>query len=134
MFGAPAAGMVFVPLNTRLPEETLKYIAMDADIKMLFCDRDHANFVSDIPTMTIGSKEWTDLMGGSPAESLAQVDPHDVAVQIYTSGSTGRPKGVLLSHENITFTVLEYGSTLPGEVMLVSAPVSYTHLTLPTKA
>ena len=133
MFGAPAAGMVFVPLNTRLPEETLKYIAKDADIKMLFCDDDHANFVSDIPTMTIGSKEWIDLMGGSPAESLAQVDPHDVAVQIYTSGSTGRPKGVLLSHENITFTVLEYGSTLPGEVMLVSAPLYHKNASMSSK-
>ena len=31
MFGAPAAGMVFVPLNTRLPESTLLYIIDDAD-------------------------------------------------------------------------------------------------------
>ena len=28
MFGAPAAGMVFVPLNTRLPESTLQYIIL----------------------------------------------------------------------------------------------------------
>ena len=61
-------------------------------------------------------------MSSAPAPSIMNVKPDDVAVQIYTSGSTGKPKGVLLSHENITFTVLEYGAALPGEVMLVSAP------------
>ena len=42
MFGAPAAGMVFVPLNTRLPESALLYIIQDADLKLLVTDDAHA--------------------------------------------------------------------------------------------
>ena len=123
MFGAPAAGMVFVPLNTRLPESTLQYIIQDADLKLLITDTEHAEFRADVPKVVIGSEQWGQIMSSAPAPSIMNVKPDDVAVQIYKSGSTGKPKGVLLSHENITFTVLEYGAALPGEVMLVSAPL-----------
>ena len=133
MFGAPAAGMVFVPLNTRLPTATLQYIAQDADLQLVITDAGHAGGLSDVPAITTGSEEWAQLMTGAPAENVAKVDPSDVAIQIYTSGSTGRPKGVLLSHENVTFTVLEYGATLPGEVMLVSAPLYHKNASMASK-
>jgi acyl-CoA synthetase (AMP-forming)/AMP-acid ligase II len=133
MFGAPAAGMVFVPLNTRLPTATLQYIVQDADLKLLITDPGHAGVLSHVPAITTGSEEWAQLMAGAPVENLAEVDPSEVAIQIYTSGSTGRPKGVLLSHENVTFTVLEYGATLPGEVMVVSAPLYHKNASMGSK-
>ena len=133
MFGAPAAGMVFVPLNTRLPTATLQYIVEDADLKLLITDPGHAGVLSDVPAITTGSEEWAQLMVGAPMENIAEVDPSEVAIQIYTSGSTGRPKGVLLSHENVTFTVLEFGATLPGEVMVVSAPLYHKNASMGSK-
>ena len=133
MFGAPAAGMVFVPLNTRLPTATLQYIVEDADLKLLITDPGHAGVLSDVPAITTGSEEWAQLMVGAPMENLAEVDPSEVAIQIYTSGSTGRPKGVLLSHENVTFTVLEFGATLPGEVMVVSAQLYHKNASMGSK-
>ncbi len=133
MFGAPAAGMVFVPMNTRLPKSTLEYIADDADLKLLITDSEHANLLPDISTIVIGSQNWVDMMSGAPLTDLVGVQPSDVAIQIYTSGSTGRPKGVLLSHENVTFTVLEFGATIPGEVMLVSAPLYHKNASMASK-
>lgn len=133
MFGAPAAGMVFVPLNTRLPKSTLEYIAVDADLKLLVTDSDHANLLPDVSTIVIDSEKWLGMMHGDPLLELAEVHPSEVAIQIYTSGSTGRPKGVLLSHENITFTVLEFGATIPGEVMLVSAPLYHKNASMASK-
>ena len=133
MFGAPAAGMVFVPLNTRLPESTLQYIIQDADLKLLITDTEHAEFRADVPKIVIGSEQWGQIMSSAPAPSIMNVQPDDVAVQIYTSGSTGKPKGVLLSHENVTFTVLEYGAALPGEVMLVSAPLYHKNASMASK-
>ncbi len=133
MFGAPAAGMVFVPLNTRLPASTLEYIASDAKIELLVTDAGHAASLASVPSIVIGSTEWTEIMAGAPLDDLAEVGPGDVAIQIYTSGSTGQPKGVLLSHENVTFTVLEYGAALPGEVMLVSAPLYHKNASMASK-
>lgn len=133
MFGAPAAGMVFVPMNTRLPKSTLEYIADDADLKLLITDSEHANLLPDISTIVIGSQNWVDMMSGAPLTDLVGVQPSDIAIQIYTSGSTGRPKGVLLSHENVTFTVLEFGATIPGEVMLVSAPLYHKNASMASK-
>ena len=130
---SPAAGMVFVPLNTRLPESTLQYIIQDADLKLLITDTEHAEFRADVPKVVIGSEQWGQIMSSAPAPSIMNVKPDDVAVQIYTSGSTGKPKGVLLSHENITFTVLEYGAALPGEVMLVSAPLYHKNASMASK-
>ncbi|MEE3139868.1 MAG: class I adenylate-forming enzyme family protein [Actinomycetota bacterium] len=133
MFGVPAAGMVFVPLNSRLPDSTLEYIAQDADLELLIADSEHSSSLPSVPTVVVGSDEWAEVMGGSAAKQLAEVQPSDVAIQIYTSGSTGRPKGVLLSHENVTFTVLEYGAALPGEVMLVSAPLYHKNASMASK-
>ncbi len=133
MFGAPAAGMVFVPLNTRLPASTLEYIARDAKIELLVTDAGHSASLASVPSIVIGSTEWTEIMAGAPLDDLAEVEPGDVAIQIYTSGSTGQPKGVLLSHENVTFTVLEYGAALPGEVMLVSAPLYHKNASMASK-
>ena len=133
MFGAPAAGMVFVPLNTRLPASTLEYIASDAKIELLVTDAGHAASLASVPSIVIGSPEWTEIMAGAPLDDFAEVEPGDVAIQIYTSGSTGQPKGVLLTHENVTFTVLEYGAALPGEVMLVSAPLYHKNASMASK-
>ena len=134
MFGAPAAGLVFVPLNTRLPAETQAYILDDADVRLVISDAEHAPLVPpDMPHIIIGTPEWGALVAADPLTAVADVDDDDVAVQIYTSGSTGRPKGVLLTHRNITFTVLEYGAAMPGEVMLVSAPLYHKNASMSSK-
>ncbi len=134
MFGAPAAGLVFVPLNTRLPAETQAYILDDADVRLVISDAEHAPLVPpDMPHIVIGTAEWDALVAHEPLGAAAAVDDNDIAVQIYTSGSTGRPKGVLLTHRNITFTVLEYGAAMPGEVMLVSAPLYHKNASMSSK-
>lgn len=134
MFGAPAAGLVFVPLNTRLPAETQSYILDDADVQLVISDAEHAPLVPpDMPHVVIGSAAWEALVAHEPLSAAAAVDGDDIAVQIYTSGSTGRPKGVLLTHRNVTFTVLEYGAAMPGEVMLVSAPLYHKNASMSSK-
>lgn len=134
MFGTPGAGLVFVPLNTKLPAETQAYILDDADVQLVISDRERAPLVPpEMPHIVIGTPEWSQLCAADPLPSPAAVADHDIAVQIYTSGSTGRPKGVLLTHRNITFTVTEYGAAMPGEVMLVSAPLYHKNASMSSK-
>ncbi len=134
MFGAPAAGFVFVPLNTRLPGETVSYILKDAEVELVISDAEHRHLVPPhMRHIVIGSEEWKALGAHEPLAGAVAVRDDDVAVHIYTSGSTGRPKGVLLTHRNITFTVLEYGMAMPGEVMLVSAPLYHKNASMSSK-
>ena len=134
MFGTPAAGLVFVPLNTRLPAEIQSYILDDADVRLVVSDAEHAPLVPpNMPHIVIGTPEWDALGAHEPLATAASVADDDIAVQIYTSGSTGRPKGVLLTHRNVTFTVLEYGAAMPGEVMLVSAPLYHKNASMSSK-
>ncbi|MFT7648972.1 MAG: long-chain acyl-CoA synthetase [Candidatus Poriferisodalaceae bacterium] len=134
MFGAPAGGFVTVPLNTRLPLETQQFIVGDADLELIFVDEQHLDRApQSVRRIVLGSAEWQDLVAGPPIDSPVAIAPDDVAVQLYTSGSTGRPKGVLLTHENITWTVTEYGAAMPGEVMLVSAPLYHKNASMGSK-
>ena len=134
MFGAPAGGFVTVPLNTRLPADTLEFIVEDAELQLIFVDEQHLDRIPDgVRHIVFDSTDWAELAASAPLGAPLDMDPDAVAVQLYTSGSTGRPKGVLLTHENIVWTVEEYGATMPGEVMLVSAPLYHKNASMGSK-
>jgi long-chain acyl-CoA synthetase len=110
-FGAMRAGIVPVPLNTKLGPETLDYIMRDAECVGAVVE-DSANLHVArivealgyrIRLLLDGSRPgWQNYeqallaaSGGFEPQRLADEHP---AFQPYTSGSTGRPKGVVLTH------------------------------------
>ena len=99
--GVPAAGMVLLPLNTRLATPELVAITAAARPKVLITDRDPGALADAVAA-------GRDLRGvGCPARSCgaaracARVDEDDLALLYFTGGTTGRPKGVMLSHRNL---------------------------------
>ncbi|MBL8838081.1 MAG: acyl--CoA ligase [Alphaproteobacteria bacterium] len=98
LFGAMRAGVVPVPINTKLPAATIAYICEDAGVRCAFVDSAHADRVpAGIQSIDFDA-DWSAFLDGGTFAS-ADVQARDVALQIYTSGTTGRPKGVLLGHE-----------------------------------
>lgn len=109
-FGAMRAGIVPVPLNTKLGAETLDYIMRDAECTAAIVEESANPHVAGLVD-AMGCRlriSFTDRPGWQRyEEALAATQPHFELIRLaddhpsfqpYTSGSTGRPKGVVLTH------------------------------------
>ncbi len=137
-FGIMRAGLVAVPISTRLPAETIHFIIGDADVAMVFTDAAcAAQLPPGMATISFddpGPGGFGALLGDAPFETH-RMRPDDPAQMLYTSGSTGRPKGVPLSHESQLWA-LRARSNAPGaadERYLVAAPLFHMNGLVSTK-
>jgi long-chain acyl-CoA synthetase len=137
-FGIMRAGLVAVPISTRLPADTIAYILDDADVALVFTDAACAGQIpSHIATISFddpGAAGFAALLTDAPF-ATRDVQPDDLAQQLYTSGSTGRPKGVPLSHESQLWA-LRARAGAPGaadERYIVAAPLFHMNGLVSTK-
>ncbi len=152
MFGAAAAGAVFVPVNPVLKPEQVAYILADCNVRILVTSRERLQQLAgalgqcpDLRTVVvIGAMQelpplpglevhsWRESM--LPAEPQAQA-PHrcidsDMAAILYTSGSTGKPKGVVVSHRNLVAgaeSVASYLKNNEEDRILCVLPLSFDY-------
>jgi acyl-CoA synthetase (AMP-forming)/AMP-acid ligase II len=112
LFGAMRLGAVAVPLNIRMGDEALRYVAEDSEAHVLVASaalaergRALASRIPAIKELIADGPAAEDVLAYEPA--LASASPtlprratafDEVCMQPYTSGSTGKPKGVLLTH------------------------------------
>ena len=154
MFGAAAAGGVFVPVNPLLKAEQVAYILADCQVSVLvttaaryaalapalaacpalrhvlICD---AATLPDAPSYHAGHHiaSWDSVLTCAPTD----LAPHrridaDMAAILYTSGSTGKPKGVVLSHRNLVAgarSVAGYLELRPADRVLAVLPLSFDY-------
>jgi acyl-CoA ligase (AMP-forming) (exosortase A-associated) len=149
VFGASAAGGVFVPVNPLLRAKQVAYILADCDVRVLVTTPERLELLR-AELDACKSLEHIVLVGGAdgvaPAgahyavsawEELAAAGPvaaptggidADVAAILYTSGSTGRPKGVVLSHRNLIVgaeSVSAYLRNSAEDVIAAVLPLSF---------
>ena len=150
MFGASAAGAVFVPVNPLLKPDQVSYILNDCEVRILVTSRARLDQLAEqLPlcpslrtVVILGSTEalpvlaglqllsWRECMrAGAPAQPHRRIDA-DVAAILYTSGSTGKPKGVVLSHRNLVagaLSVAEYLDNREDDRILSVLPLSFDY-------
>ena len=150
LFGAAAAGGVFVPVNPILKPEQVSYILCDCNVKILVTSVDRLNLLitvlpkcPDLNTVVVvDSAEKLPVISGlniipwnqicSPSASVrgSRIIDSDMAAIFYTSGSTGKPKGVVLSHRNIVAgaeSVAQYLENGPDDRILSVLPLSFDY-------
>jgi long-chain acyl-CoA synthetase len=140
LFGALRAGCVPVPLNTRLPDETLGFIARDAELRLLFTDaeqRDRAPAgLATVDFDASGAGGYERFVDVPPLPPVELADDAE-AVLLYTSGSSGRPKGVVQSHASQLWMVRALlpppEFIAPDQRILVAAPLYHKNGLLSSK-
>jgi acyl-CoA synthetase (AMP-forming)/AMP-acid ligase II len=135
LLGAMRAGCVPVPLNVKLPAETLAFIARDAGLRLVFVDGAHRVVAPPGLDTVEFDVDYPELLtpGGVPPFTPG---PRDLCLQPYTSGSTGRPKGVLLHHAGQAWqiaTLVRARRLGIDDRILVSAPLYHKNALVWTK-
>lgn len=149
IFGASAAGAVFVPVNPLLRPAQVGHILRDCDVRVLVTSPERLALLRDeltsCPTIEhvvlVGARfdeketaapyrvhEWKRLRGSDHPAPAPSVIDLDIAAILYTSGSTGRPKGVVLSHRNLIAgaeSVATYLGNTAEDVLLAALPLSF---------
>lgn len=122
--GAMQAGLVAVPVNYKLPADTVSYIVNDCDAKLAFADAARLSLLPEgLPAISYDD-EFAALLDQRPSEPLP-MQPEEPAMFLYTSGSSGRPKGVVLSHYSHLWvmSVRTRVAGPAGQRSLVAAPL-----------
>jgi fatty-acyl-CoA synthase len=113
-FAAPKAGVILVPLGTRLTPRELAGILDDARPAGLLYGAEHAETVKALREL-VALDHWVSLDEDFEALAAAvpavpdapwvreRLDPEDLWCLLYTSGTTGKPKGVMLPYRMIVW-------------------------------
>jgi acyl-CoA ligase (AMP-forming) (exosortase A-associated) len=147
MFGAAAAGAVFVPVNPLLKPAQVAYILRDCNVRVFVTSRErlalldaslgecpdlrHIIVIDAESPVASGAERpvhaWNDLTSAKRRPGHRVIDT-DMAAILYTSGSTGRPKGVVLSHRNMVAgakSVASYLENTFDDILLAALPLSF---------
>lgn len=150
LFGATAAGAVFVPVNPILKPEQVAYILRDCNVRILVTSADRLKLLvtvlpqcHDLHTVMVVNPAgtlpvisglnvivWSDALGASEHVKAHHSIDSDMAAILYTSGSTGKPKGVVLSHRNLVAgatSVAQYLQNGPDDRILSVLPLSFDY-------
>ena len=150
LFGATAAGGVFVPINPLLKPEQVTYILSDCNVRVLVTSVERLKLLIDVlpqchdlhAIIVVGSADerstytglkvltWGDVCASAELNKPYHCIDIDMAAILYTSGSTGKPKGVVLSHRNIVVgakSVSQYLENQSNDRILSVLPLSFDY-------
>lgn len=129
IYGILKAGAAYVPIDTSIPEERLRYILQDTRSPILLYNHTSINPASHSITQCYSFDNIEkELNSQNTSQPYINTQKQDLAYVIYTSGSTGNPKGVLCHHEGICNRLnwMDQEHTITtGDVLLQKTPITF---------
>jgi amino acid adenylation domain-containing protein len=111
ILGVLQAGAAYLPIDKDFPEERVKFMLRDANVKHFVTDNTAINW-GDLESQKLSlSQEVYHAYLGEYRQIPVQAN--DPVFMIYTSGSTGVPKGVMLTQYNLAHFSKHYVN-MPG--------------------
>lgn len=116
-FGASRAGVIPVPMNTRLAPAEWSFILRDAGAELVVAEAEFVPALHGIGEGVVqhwvaiggggpGWRSFDEEVGVQPASPVARsVSPEMPLYQMYTSGTTGSPKGAILTQRGVTANI-----------------------------
>jgi acyl-CoA synthetase (AMP-forming)/AMP-acid ligase II len=121
-FAVPAAGMVLLPLNTRLAEPEISAILTEAGTELLLVGPGYEHIAAEVASScpvrlialpgtesglsAITYERLLDRAPATPGQAAEAAAADRGAYLYYTSGTSGRAKGVVLTHGNVLANAL----------------------------
>ena len=136
LFACWQAGLVAVPMNSKLHRRELRYILENSGARVCFITADMAEMIGGLDDeiesleriVSAAEVDFEGLGAGEPAP-IVEVSPDDAAWLFYTSGTTGQPKGAVLSHRNLVMASMSYFADVDAisdqDCIIHAAPMSH---------
>jgi amino acid adenylation domain-containing protein len=107
VYGVLASGAAYLPIDPSVPDERLRFLLRDGDVRFVLTAEGLREFPDDVRTFSV-----EDFSGESEDELPSVQSATDLAYVVYTSGSTGSPKGVAVDHRGVVNMFSDMNSRL----------------------
>lgn len=136
LFAIWHAGLIGVPINSKLHSKEFEYILSDSQSRICFVSPDLTESIARMPdqvdelelVIATDSPDYRRLIGDDTI-NMIDVLPTAPAWLFYTSGTTGRPKGATLTHRNLLAMTLSYFADIDNidccDAIIHAAPMSH---------
>ena len=119
------AGGAYVPIDPEYPEERIRYMMQDANVRIVLIQSHLQRAVfTDAMVVLLDAEQAYDKDGSNLASATESTQ---MAYVNYTSGSTGTPKGVCVTHRGVVrlVTHASYVDICENDVFLQGSTISF---------
>ena len=130
LYAIPAAGLIAVPLDTKVHPRNLAHVLADSEPgAVVYSSRKRLDNDLAWPPLRIDVDDPATMTAHVATHTDRHIDAEDPAIILYTTGTTGLPKGALLNHRALmaaTRNINAFMELEPGVIELVAMPLTHS--------